>query len=25
MITTHDIADRAAALATRPPGHDHDH
>ncbi|MBV8993191.1 MAG: nitrile hydratase accessory protein [Pseudonocardiales bacterium] len=25
MITTHDIADRAAALATRPSGHDHDH
>ena len=25
MITPHDIADRAAVLATRPPGHDHDH
>ena len=25
MVTSHDIADRAAALAARPPGHDHDH
>jgi len=23
LITSHDIADRAAVLAARPPGHDH--
>ena len=25
MITSRDIVDRAAVLAARPPGHDHDH
>jgi nitrile hydratase accessory protein len=25
LVTLHEIADRASALAVRPPGHDHDH